>query len=624
MRVLQNWRSGQSAAAFAVSLGIGLSLLNPWEPGGESWGYWYFARVFSETGMFVILERSPLYVLYLNGFRWLGYPASIIVEYLITFFIVVTALIGLFRPYLGLGLAVFASLLWIPFLQWTEPPVQKLALACSCWALMARRTENRRIGKAASYALFGFAYMFRPTFIIFVPLFAAYDVLQVLKQGGVRALLTSMRPKLSHWPIWLVLGLLIWFVFRQSPNAWNNVPFSTNTYLPNPGKIAADYVFIQSFNEKYIYVRYGSPEGRDSYLTNRELFGGASTMMSAIRANPRFIVEQLGRNVKSSIFQAVLLTELLPTVKLRLPSYLSLLALITIFFGAFRASKELSMRLFVIGSILFLISDIVFGPNLRRMHPLIPVLILSASWYGTEARSILAKISRTSKSLFWSVLIGIGLFSLYLIFRIAFAPPGPLMLSVAVTGFVIALVLVAIGRYGSHDTAQRWISLLGCLAVPLALAFLSHGPTRWVYSIKIIMRDVHHGEIRVMEDRPYSMKASFKALEPLVRDCKGVLSLDEGPFIGAFMNVPLDRVYDVLEIPPFGHLGDSVYDGLRPDRIDCVLVSDRLATGVAYGANWQPRYLNYVKPYVGQLQHMGATTYEIQGIGQAIMLPRSK
>ena len=90
------------------------------------------------------------------------------------------------------------------------------------------------------------------------------------------------------------------------------------------------------------------------------------------------------------------------------------------------------------------------------------------------------------------------------------------------------------------------------------------------------------------------------------------------------MNVPLDRVYDVWEIPPFGQLGESVYDGLRPDRVDCVLVSDSLTTVVGYATNCQIRYQNYVKPYVEQLQDVGARTYEIQGFGKAVILPKSR
>ena len=49
-----------------------LTLFKQQEISGESWGYWFFARVFADTGEFVAADRSPLYTLYLNGCRWLG------------------------------------------------------------------------------------------------------------------------------------------------------------------------------------------------------------------------------------------------------------------------------------------------------------------------------------------------------------------------------------------------------------------------------------------------------------------------------------------------------------------------------------------------------------------------
>ena len=603
----------------AVVAVLGLSLLRRWEMGGETWGYWFFARVFAESRRFIIPGRSPLYTLYLNGFRWLGYPNSVTVEYLVTSIITVTAMVALFRRYLGLILAILAALLWIPFLQVAEPPVQKLALACSCWAIVARRIRADRFGKAGSYALFGLAYLFRPTYIIFIPVFAAWDILQSVKQRASRRSLAAVllpRPT-SDWPVMLVIGLLIWFQAMQSPEPWNNIWYASTTWLPADGKT---FTLVQAYNWPYIELKYGTFEGHDFYFTNQELFGGASDNLGMIRANPRFVIEQIGRNTRSVIPIAAGLTEL-PGVYSWLPGsgYLALLAIVAIFYGAFRASKDASMNLFVIGNIFCIGAAVVALPRTRYMPPLIPVLILSAYWYGTQAHNILAK------SLLRSGLIGVGLLSLYLILRIAFAPPGPLTLSAAAIGYVITFALVAIGGYGSQDVqdlAARWLSHVGHLAVPLALVFFSTGATDWLRLAQNVVSDIRRGEVWVLERRNRSIKASFEVLEPLVRDCKGVMAL-ESTFIGAFMNVPLDRVYDVWEIPPFGHLGDSAYDGLRPDRINCVLVSHELATGIGYASNYQIRYQNYVKPYVEQLQDMGATTYAIQEFGQAVILPKS-
>src|SRR3989338_7442547 len=127
-----------------IFLALGVSLLAHWEPSQESWGYWLFSRIFNETGQFIIPGRSPLYSLYLVLFRWMGYPLSVSVEYLVTSLLTVLALMVLFREYLTRPLLTLAVILWIPFLQISEPPVQKLALACSCWAIALRNKEADR------------------------------------------------------------------------------------------------------------------------------------------------------------------------------------------------------------------------------------------------------------------------------------------------------------------------------------------------------------------------------------------------------------------------------------------------------------------------------------------------
>ena len=50
---------------------------------GENYYYWFFSRVFLETGNFPILDRSPLSALYLAPFRLIGFPFGITVEFIL-------------------------------------------------------------------------------------------------------------------------------------------------------------------------------------------------------------------------------------------------------------------------------------------------------------------------------------------------------------------------------------------------------------------------------------------------------------------------------------------------------------------------------------------------------------
>ncbi|MFH1287796.1 MAG: hypothetical protein ABII25_03765 [bacterium] len=563
-------------AGVMVTFAILLTLFRHWEISGETWGYWLFARIFAETGKFVIVDRSPLYILYLNLFRWIGYPLAVIVEYIVTSAIVASSLIILLKRYTGLFLAVFATILWIPFLQIAEPPVQSLALACICLAVAARGIKANKFRLAVSYALFICAYMLRSNYLIFLFIFAIGDSIKFFRQKKTKDLIQGLRPKLHYWPIFLVLILLLWVGTMQSPHPWNNAWFTTITWFRNSGKNLRDTSFAQALPRQYISHKYGTFKDKDIYFIQKEIFGDANNAIESILANPRFVIMQVARNTRS-IFRVISGFTMVPPAppnvsKSGLIYYpialLFILFVLAIFYGALRACKSKSMLLFFIANIFFIASVTVIMPRARYLQPLIPILILSAFWYGTQLNNILKK------------------------------------------------------KKESFKIRQRLFTISSYITILFVLIFFSNGLTGWTEIIKQVSADFQQGEIRVMERRPFSLKASFKSVKPLVQDCNGILSF-EHKFFGAFMDLPIDRFYDIWEIPPFGSFDNSSYGGLRPDRIDCVLVSNNLATDIGSGTNSQIRYQNYIIPYVKQMQDDGATIYNINNYGQVIILPRA-
>ena len=64
-------------------------------------------------------------------------------------------------------------------------------------------------------------------------------------------------------------------------------------------------------------------------------------------------------------------------------------------------------------------------------------------------------------------------------------------------------------------------------------------------------------------------------------------------------------------------LAQPDYDGLRPDRIDCVIVND-------YMANIHKlRYTSYIEPYVLQMEAMGAVIQDLPKLGKVVILTDS-
>ena len=251
---------------------------------------------------------------------------------------------------------------------------------------------------------------------------------------------------------------------------------------------------------------------------------------------------------------------------------------------------------------------------------IVPLLLLAASWFGTQSKNLLSDMSRFSASeLLRAGIGGVVLALLYYALRAAFAPqPGlrTLWAVLAMAGVALPLLIAGLYRYGKLPSL-RWVGV-SMMALPVVL--LANGSTGWSEMAGDLVDDVRQGEVQVLVDGgPVSMKASFTELEPLVENCRGILTL-EHTFVAAFMDIPVERVYDISEIPPFGQLGDSDYDGLRPDRIDCVLVSERLATGIGHATNIQLRYDGYIEPYVEQLKELGAEVHDVDRFGQVIVL----
>ncbi len=347
-----------SAAIFIIAAGIGLTLFAHWEPTAESWICWFLARIFGETGKFIIVERGPLYVLYLNLFRWIGYPASVTVEYIATSLILTFSLIVLLRRYMGLFWSAFAVFLWLPFFQFAEPPTQKLALALSCLAIVLRDMKVTRFKLASFYALLGLACMLRSTYVAFLLIFAIYDSVKIIGQKKINGFFAVIRPRMHDWPILVVIILFLWFNLMQSPHKWNNAQGTSGEWFPYSGKTLTDAAFIHHYNTMYILQKYGSYKDKDFYFTNQELFNGASTALGAIRANPRFVARQLlQNNIKGTIGLAVNFT-MLPRLYKQLSRwryfyypialFLILFFMFAIFYSICRAYKNRNLFLFFI------------------------------------------------------------------------------------------------------------------------------------------------------------------------------------------------------------------------------------------------------------------------------------
>ena len=338
----------------------------------------------------------------------MGFPFSWISENIITSLFTVTTLILFFRRYTrSLLWSTFAVILWIPFLHVSDPPVQKLALAFSCIAIMLRDSGPNRFRMLSSYAVFLCAYMIRGTYLVFIVSFALFDITTILRRNNIKEILRMMRPQKCDWPIAVTLFALTLFSCLQSPHPWNNVFFASDTWSPTKGKSFKNGAFIHNYNWQYIGRKYGTFDNHDYFITNKELFNGADNMIDAIKANPKFVLLQLIRNTqrtfiltaKSTIFKNIFFT-VVPSTGLywylHLSVSFSLVCLIL--HGAFHVCKNANMFIFLLVNVFLLAIATISLPKARYLHPLIPIFVLSAFWYGNKVHNKIDSLINSSGS----------------------------------------------------------------------------------------------------------------------------------------------------------------------------------------------------------------------------------
>jgi hypothetical protein len=604
---------------FIAFLAVCCAAFGSYEMSGEVWGYWYFARIFAKTGQFVIIDRSPLYALYLNLFNWLPYPVSVTLEYLVTTSMVVAAVIAFIRSYLGIWLALFGTCLWLPFFQMAEPPVQKLALAFGLLAISIRNDVPTRFRIVLSYSLLFLAYLFRQNYIVAIAPFLLFDAVTLLRSKGTASCF-AWRPKLgSDWPIVLVLALYVWFLSSQTTSPWSNVWFSTTTWFPGDGKTMANGGATQCFNWVYILQKYGTFKDHDFYFTNKEVFGGQTSLLGIFKANPWLISQIVFVNIKS-LFTVMLLGSELPSFGLVLLDKIMKLTMVgAIFYGAFRGARDISARIFIVGCAAMLATTTLDLPKTRYMFPMIPLFIMAISWYSASFSNLLKRHSSTPLGVLKNMGLSLVIFGFFLLL---FKYNSPVASPVGFTegkhfwgaciSFLGAIVLFLTSHLASANRQSKLVLNIHVIPALFMLCYFS----QWNFAA---WAEVDPTRGLILQGSKDSMKASLPAIEEKVANCKGVMSL-EHTFFGAFLDMPMDRIFDVWEIPPFGTLTNSEYSGLRPDRIDCVLVSRNLATGFGAGTNYQIRYQNYIAPYIKELQSLGAVTYDIPQYGQATIL----
>jgi len=634
-------------AILSICIVVMLMMLLYIEPGSETLGYWIFADELYNRGEFLIQSRSPLYILYLQLFYWIGFPFSIYVEWVTTSLITGFSLYLLLRIKLSQWNAILGVVIWLPFIREMEPPVQSLALSMTALAFVIRSNsfnfDRGRSALTVSYTLLIMACMFRVNYILPLVLVVLYDIWSRYKSKGLKNLLLINMPTWRDWHLLLILTFFIVSSLLISQHPWNNAQFATSTWFPGSGEHTSlgDMGFIQSMNWKYIEYKYGDFTNHDFYFTNKELFGEAATIQSAFFSNYAFVLEQWWRNILRLFELTSDMNLIMNLISVLVPWIGSLIGTILLLYGAIRSSVSNSqIFLFFIATILLVGSTAVGFPKLRYMVPAVPFLFLSVYWYSKIIKNVLLpKVFETRGGYVKALLFLTAFLTLVVIF---FVYNEKMILTdnyialhsrykgaydwlVILITIVYLLLFVALASQISSISSKKYRGKTRkyvTLAI-IPVLFLSFTPATalWVDIIRNATM-----EPKIVTDDNFSFFNSRDKLLSLGSNCNGVMTMEHKQMAVIFSDYDYDtEIYDIWEIPPFGNLDDSVYDGLELNRVDCLFISNTLSQGPTNPTtNQTVRYKNYIQPYELELLSAGASLYVIDGYGRAVIFNKDK
>ena len=631
-------------AVLSICIVVVLTMLLYNEPGGETWGYWSFADELYNEGKFIIQSRSPLYILYLQLFYWTGFPIFVYIEWIITSLITGFSLYLLLRIQLSEWVSILAVVVWLPFIRYSEPPGQSLALAMTSIAFVIRSNslnlDSDRTAITASYTFLIMAYMFRTTYILLLVLVVLYDIWNRYKLKGFKNIFTNIMPTMRDWHLLTVLTFFVVSSLLISQHPWNNAWFATTTWFPVSGEHTSlgDAGFIQMMNWQYIESRYGDFTNHDFYFTNKELFGDATTLLSAFFSNYKFVIGQWWRNILELLEMTSNLNLLTNSIAL-IPWVGGLIGTLLILYGAIKSLEPKSqLFLLLIATILLLGSTAVGMPKMRYMVPAVPFLILSAYWYSSVITNVVVpKVFATKTSFVISILFLLAYLTLVVIILLysermilsgSFITLNPkfegaydwLLMVITIAYFLLFIALVSQFFSFSSDKfrgkARKYITNI---ILPVLFLSFTQATSWW----QDIARDVITGP-KIMTDDNFSFMNSKDKILNLGGNCSGIMAM-ESTIMSVIFSDYDTKIYDIWEIPPFGSLDDSEYDGLDLNRVDCLFISNSLSQGpTGRATNQTVRYKNYIQPYELELLSSGASLHKIDGFGTAVILQKDK
>ena len=553
-----------------------LSTLVNWTPSSESWGYWFFNKELQETGRFVINERSPLYTVYLSLFSWLNYPSNIILQHAFSSILLLLSFLYLFRNLAWLPIILIASAAWLPFILVSEPPTQTMALVFSNFAVGYRVGKENNLNLGIFYLLLFCSFLFRGTYVILLMAFIVYDLYIASKKGyKLKYFAKNIKSSIVYFVPILLIVLLTFL--RQSPHPFNTAWFASTDWMPNDGKSMVNASFIQSSHERYIKKTYGEcclPE-HHMYYKEKGPFNSASNVITAIKENPVFILEE---------------------VYVKTQEYVGMLAHLTNYNLQWVTNKHgIAYKSAKLAGLLFVIIIIYFALSFSRGKPALTILVIST--IISSGLTILFNYPKERYLVMWApVFIFSYLWAAHLIRYKLFR-------------------FIKIEHYKINNIIAFAIMLF-------ILKYANYPRLYWDEIIININNSINTGQISMLESREENWNSNrINSIKSVINRCSNVLATTDATFIGAFTDIKLKNVTNYDIFPP-SDLEKVDYTEYLDLKFDCIFVYDEMTkvSNLKTKEN-QYQFTNFILPLQEDIIKRGGDKLRLPYYGYVTILP---
>ena len=415
-------------SCFFLLLGF-LGAILPYEPTGESWGYWHFAKELLLGNGFGPIERSPLYTIYLQLFTFVPQLYALKIESIITPLIGSIGLFAWTKYYYGPINAYLYSALVYPLLLSLEPTSQSLGLALvvSGFFFVDQGLKNGQVFRVqAGFSAVLLSVLMRSTYALFWIFLVGFYLLGRSKNrrlGWHSRIIGLLQVHAS--PLLLITYLSFAIIgFYHSHHPWSNPNVATDAWLPKGSLSYISYVY--NYATSYATTYIPSADWSDYLTTLQTAYGGATSIPGMFLANPLEFGRTLLVNITNFCHVGLIGFYGIISLAFRVEGgayrcSILLLAWILLFFACFQAGRKDPINTWLAASSfsIALLSATSVARNRYMITMLLP-FIVSGCFYSRIAFRLLS--DRINHHLIPKVFIDILVSLFFSILFISYSP----------------------------------------------------------------------------------------------------------------------------------------------------------------------------------------------------------